>query len=71
MRPNRKRSRRTNKWTILGLGVIIGFLLAGPIHYNGIINDLRTQLSNGGSDEVLMGDLSIAGSTTVLPITQE
>jgi len=71
MRPNRKRNRRTNTWVILGLGLIIGFLLAGPIHYNGIISDLRTQLSNGGSDEVLMGELSVAGSTTLLPITQE
>ena len=71
MRPNRKRNRRTNTWVILGLGLLIGFLLAGPIHYNGIINDLKTQLSNGGSDEVLMGELSVAGSTTLLPITQE
>jgi phosphate transport system substrate-binding protein len=54
----------------LVIGVAVGYLAAGPIKYNQQIQDLQNQLATGGEAE-LSGSLSIAGSTTVLPITQE
>jgi len=68
------RSRRRKKQTtylFLGIGVIIGLLLAGPLRYNGVINDLRDQITSGGGDTIPTGDLTVAGSSTLLPITQE
>ena len=66
-----KRKKRSNTLLILSLGIIIGFFLAGPIRYDGIIQNLQSQLSNGSENTVPIGELSIAGSSTVLPITQE
>ncbi|TFH17049.1 phosphate ABC transporter substrate-binding protein [Candidatus Bathyarchaeota archaeon] len=66
-----RKKRRSNTLLILCLGFIAGFLLAGPVRYDGVINDLRSRLSDGGGDVVVMGDLSVAGSSTILPITQE
>jgi phosphate transport system substrate-binding protein len=52
------------------IGAAVGYLAAGPITYNQKIQDLKNQLAEGGEAE-LTGSLSIAGSTTVLPIAQE
>lgn len=52
------------------IGAAVGYLAAGPITYNQKIQDLQNQLAEGGEVE-LTGSLSIAGSTTVLPIAQE
>ncbi len=52
------------------IGAAVGYLAAGPITYNQKIRDLQNQLAEGGEVE-LTGSLSIAGSTTVLPIAQE
>ncbi len=54
----------------LVIGAAVGYLAAGPITYNKQIQDLQNQLAAGGEAE-LIGTLSIAGSTTVLPISQE
>ena len=54
----------------LVIGAAVGYLAAGPITYNKQIQDLQNQLAAEGEAE-LIGSLSIAGSTTVLPIAQE
>ena len=69
MRHRRKKS--SNSMLLLTLGIIIGLFLAGPIRYDGIIRDLRNRLSEDSDNGLLIGDLSIAGSSTILPITQE
>lgn len=67
--PRRKRSRIP--LMMLGIGILIGFLIAGPLRYDGIIKDLHDQLSSDGEGTLLIGDLTVAGSSTLLPITQE
>ena len=54
---------------IIGAG--IGYFAAGPITYNNQISALREQVAAGGGTVELSGSISIAGSTTVLPISQE
>ncbi len=54
----------------LVIGATVGYLAAGPITYNKQIQDLQNQLAAGGEAK-LRGSLSIAGSTTILPIAQE
>jgi phosphate transport system substrate-binding protein len=67
------RRKRKNNYTLfyVSLGLIIGYLLAGPLTYNRIIEDLESQLTAPDQPTYLSGDLTIAGSSTVLPITQE
>ncbi|MBN2335603.1 phosphate ABC transporter substrate-binding protein, partial [Candidatus Bathyarchaeota archaeon] len=49
----------------------VGYFAAGPLTYNRQIADLKTQLEHGGGAIELSGSISVAGSTTVLPISQE
>jgi len=51
----------------------VGYLIAGPLTYNGKIQNLQDQIDalEGSGSTTLTGILSIAGSSTVLPITQE
>jgi len=66
-----RRRKNQNRYLFLGLGLLIGFLLAGPLRYDGIIRDLQDQISGGDGDTPPVGDLTVAGSSTILPITQE
>lgn len=71
-RSRTRRIKRRNQLIIaLIFGAVIGYVAAGPLTYNRIIDDLRSRLNSGNGAVVLSGDLSIAGSSTVLPITQE
>ena len=69
MRSRRRKTRAS--YLMLATGIIIGLLIAGPIRYDGIIRELQEQLTNGEGDIPPTGDLTIAGSSTLLPITQE
>lgn len=69
-------SRTVSIYVIIGLlvGAVVGYVAAGPLTYNkqisrlnSIINDYETK----GYTEQLSGSLTIAGSTTVQPISQE
>ncbi len=53
------------------LGAAVGYFAAGPITYNSQIADLKKQIEAGGGSIELSGSISVAGSTTVLPISQE
>ncbi|TRO48260.1 phosphate ABC transporter substrate-binding protein [Candidatus Bathyarchaeota archaeon] len=70
---HRRRSTRRNTitWTIIG--VVVGLVLAGPLLYNGQISRLRDRIEEleGGAPSEPQGALTVAGSSTVLPITQE
>lgn len=70
------RRRRSNRrgvviWALIG--VIAGLVLAGPLIYNGQISRLRDRIEEleGGTPAEPQGSLTVAGSSTVLPITQE
>ena len=67
----RSKRKRRNSYLMLLFGVLIGLLLAGPIRYDGIIRELQDQLTDSEGVIPPTGDLTIAGSSTVLPITQE
>lgn len=66
-----RRRKNQNRYLFLGLGILIGLLIAGPLRYDGIIRDLRDQITGGDGDSPPVGDLTVAGSSTILPITQE
>lgn len=68
----RGRSRRSFiAWTLIG--AIIGLVLSGPLLYNGRISRLNDRIDEleGGAPAEPHGSLTVAGSSTVLPITQE
>jgi len=69
----RKKRRTQNTIIAILLGTILGYLLAGPLTYNRQIQELQNRLDELGDTGIitLTGALSIAGSSTVLPITQE
>ena len=61
-------------YLIIGLivGALAGYFLAGPLTYNGQISQLENRIAElEGSAFSLTGSLTVAGSSTVLPITQE
>ena len=69
----RRRSSRTSLITWTLIGVIVGLILSGPLLYNGQISRLNDRIDEleGGAPAEPHGALTIAGSSTVLPITQE
>ena len=72
MSRRRGRSRRgAITWALIGL--IAGLVLAGPILYSGQISRLKDRIEEleGGAPPEPRGSLTVAGSSTVLPITQE
>ena len=69
--PIKRRRKRNHTAYYVLIGILIGYFLAGPITYNKRISDLESQFSDPDQSTYLSGDLTIAGSSTVLPITQE
>lgn len=62
------------KYLVMGLiiGTLVGYLVAGPLTYNGQILQLENRIAElEGSAVPLTGSLTVSGSSTVLPITQE
>jgi phosphate transport system substrate-binding protein len=70
---NRTQSIATYLVIGLVIGAVIGYFASGPITYNSQIASLKNRIVEleGQSSTELSGTLSIAGSTTVLPISQE
>ena len=70
---HRRQSNRRSiiTWTLIG--VIAGLVLAGPLLYNGQISRLKDRIEEleGGAPAEPRGSLTVAGSSTILPITQE
>jgi phosphate transport system substrate-binding protein len=70
---SRTQSIATYLFVGLLIGAVAGYFLAGPLSYNKQISTLKNRISEleGQGPAELTGSLSISGSTTVLPITQE
>lgn len=70
---HRRRSSWRNLITWALIGVIVGLILSGPLLYNGQISRLKDRIDEleGGALAEPEGTLTVAGSSTVLPITQE
>jgi phosphate transport system substrate-binding protein len=71
----REMDQKITVYVVTGLliGVVAGFFASGPLTYNKQIASLKDRISEleGQEQLTLSGSLSIAGSTTVQPITQE
>lgn len=70
---NRSQSIATYLMIGLVIGAVAGYFASGPLTYNSQIASLKNRIVEleGQSTTELSGTLSIAGSTTVLPISQE
>jgi phosphate transport system substrate-binding protein len=70
---NRSQSIATYLLIGLVIGAVAGYFASGPLTYNSQIASLKNRIAEleGQSTTELSGTLSIAGSTTVLPISQE
>ncbi len=68
-----------NKMPIIAISIVIGLILGvfagysviGATYYGGQITELKNRIVELEGSSELTGTISIAGSTTVLPITQE
>ena len=61
-------------YLVIGLiiGAVAGYFLAGPLSYNGQIQQLQNRIAElEGTTATLSGSLTVAGSSTVLPLSQE